>query len=550
MKSLKTISILSVSFILLLIACNDNYLNEEPRSFLSPEVAYKTDAGLASGAVGLYDELGYPYFGSTNFRSYWALINGATDYTQMGLQRAYIPENTLNTEYTPTTAETPLRNTWPYFYRLANNATTVIEYSAEHEWQNDDLRKQTEGEAYFFRGFAHFHLTMLWGNVPMIKEVSSGVKLDFTNSPKEENLAFIIEDLKKAVELLPQVGSQPGRIKKATANHMLAYSYLAAEDYVNAETAAKAAINDPSTGLVTERFGSKIDVPEGNVFWDLFQLDNQNNNKEGLLVLQNGNSELYPQNLPASGGSNFRGPRELIPRYESANGLKSTVQYGGRGYGRYSPTMAYYDLFEPGDIRGEYPCLQTIWTANENRGDIVIGDTLFVFGSPEKSIYPQDDIRLRPFPTKWNKEYDPNDPTRSTPHPNEAAYTGSTIRDGYMIRLAETYLILAEAQMMQGENDDAAESINVVRRRSNAPEISAGDVTIDFILDEKARELWGELRSRKIELFRTGKYIERVQACNPEAGENVSQKHTLLPIPQFEIDLNSEVELQQNPGWN
>ena len=64
----------------------------------------------------------------------------------------------------------------------------------------------------------------------------------------------------------------------------------------------------------------------------------------------------------------------------------------------------------------------------------------------------------------------------------------------------------------------AADNINMVRRRSNAREISASEVTVDFILDEKARELWGEGFSRKVELFRTGKYVERVKKYNPEAG--------------------------------
>jgi len=536
-------------FATLAFSCNDSVLDEEPRSFLSPEVTYNTDGGLASGAVGLYDELGYPYFNSSTWRRTWSLTNGATDFNQMGLQKAEIPVNELNTEYGPATSLTQLNQLWPYYYRMANNATTVIEFSKVHEWQNEALHKQTEGEAHFFRGYAHFFLTMLWGDVPVIREIVSGVKLDFTNSSQAENLQFCIEDFARAAELLPDVPSQPGRITKATGNHMLAYAYLSAKDYGNAETAAMAAINDPNTGLVTERFGSKIDIPYGNVFWDLFQLDNHNNNKEGLLIIQNGNAELYRQYLPASGGSHFRGPRALIPRYERVDGLKSSVQYGGRGYGRYSPTMGFYDLFEPGDIRGEYPCLMTIWTANEAKGDIQIGDTIHVFRS-SNNTYSDDDLRLRPYPTKWNKEYDPNDPTMSTPHPNEEAYTGSTIRDAYLIRLAETYLILAEAQHMQGKDDVAAESINTVRRRSNAREIDASEVSVDFILDEKARELWGELISRKVELFRTDKYIERVQKYNPEAAPNVQEKHTLLPIPQSEIDLNSEAEIIQNPGWN
>jgi hypothetical protein len=541
--------LLGLSILITFTACNDNYLDEKPRSFLSPEVTYDTDAGLASGAVGLYDEIGYLFYGGSNWESIWSITNGATDFNQMGLQKTEQPLNLLNTEYGPATTENSLIKLWSHYYREANNATTIIEFSKKHDWQNDELRKQTEGEAHFFRGYAHFYLTMLWGDVPMIKEIVNGIKLDFTNSPKSENLEFVIEDFKKAAELLPAKSSQAGRITKATGNHMLAYAYLAAKDYPNSETAAKAAINDPNHSLVTQRFGSKVNRPEGNVFWDLFQLNNHNNNPEGLMVFQNGNAELYRQYLPASGGDHFRGPRMLIPRYESANGLVATTQYGGRGYGRFSPTMGYYGLFEPGDIRGKYPCLQTVWVANENRGNIKIGDTLFVFGRPEKSIYKQDDIRLRPFPTKWNKEYDPNDPTMKTPHPDEEAYTGSTIRDHYLIRLAETYLILAEAQHMQSKNNEAAESINTVRRRSNAREISASEVTVDFILDEKARELWGEGFSRKVELFRTGKYIERVKKYNTEAAPNVAEKHTLIPIPQAEIDLNSEAALQQNPGW-
>jgi starch-binding outer membrane protein, SusD/RagB family len=71
----------------------------------------------------------------------------------------------------------------------------------------------------------------------------------------------------------------------------------------------------------------------------------------------------------------------------------------------------------------------------------------------------------------------------------------------------------------------------------------------DFILDEKARELWGEQYSRKVDLFRTEKYQERVKMCNEEAGANASGKHRLLPIPQSEIDLNRNNELTQNPGW-
>lgn len=56
--------------------------------------------------------------------------------------------------------------------------------------------------------------------------------------------------------------------------------------------------------------------------------------------------------------------------------------------------------------------------------------------------------------------------------------------------------MLAEAQIKLGELDEAAETINILRRRSNAYEISAQDVILDFILDERSRKLFTEEQSR------------------------------------------------------
>lgn len=64
--------------------------------------------------------------------------------------------------------------------------------------------------------------------------------------------------------------------------------------------------------------------------------------------------------------------------------------------------------------------------------------------------------------------------------------------DWYVIRLAETYLLLAEAYLNKGDKASAADAINVVRARAKAPLCTAADVTIDYILDERARELYGE----------------------------------------------------------
>ena len=553
MKTTNSKLFLSSALLLGLVACEDDYLREEPQSFLSPTTTYTTDAGLAAGGVGLYDEISSLYFNSGLMRDYQSLANAGTDFMRNGLQPSREDIVALTESYGAATSDENLSALWAHYYRLTNNATSVLEASAEHEWTNPSLQAQAEGEAHFFRGWGHLWLTMLWGDIPPTRESVEGIKVDFMQEPRADVLNYVIEDFQAAAASLPEESIQPGRLNQAAANHMLAYAYLCAEDYANAETAAQAAIDAPNHSLVTERFGSQADNSNGNPFWDLFQLDNHNNNPEGLWVLQNGNGDLTPQYTPSvRSGPAARFVRIFHSRIERVSGLKAGPEYGGRGFTRFSATMPYFELFEPNDQRGQLPNLQKRFTAIEE-GDIegtpvAVGDLIFDFDTPEAGII-QDitDLRLRPWPTKWLKESDPADSTQY--HPNEVAYTGGTIRDHYILRLAETYLVLAEAQLMQGKNAEAAASINAVRTRSGATPITAADVSIDFILDEKARELWGEQYARKVDLFRTGTYVERVKQYNPEASPNVQEKHTLLPIPQSEIDLNREAELKQNPGW-
>ncbi|CAN0073777.1 unnamed protein product, partial [Chrysoparadoxa australica] len=254
MKAIYKISIL-VLCMLTLVACEDDFLNEEPKSFLSPEVTYRTDAGLVSGAVGLYDEFSYPFYSHTRFLGFWAITNGATDFNVQGSARRNNEIHQLTSEFNGATADEDLTDTWAHWYRLVNNATILLDFSADHAWENDALRSRTEGEAHFFRAWGHFYLTMLWGDVPMIQSSIKGVKVDFTRDSQSAVLDFVIQDFTSAMDKLPADPDQPGRITKGTAMHMLAYAYLAKEDYPNAETWAQALIDDPKYSLVTSRVG-------------------------------------------------------------------------------------------------------------------------------------------------------------------------------------------------------------------------------------------------------------------------------------------------------
>ena len=126
-----------------------------------------------------------------------------------------------------------------------------------------------------------------------------------------------------------------------------------------------------------------------------------------------------------------------------------------------------------------------------------------------------------------------------------------------IFRLGEVYLIAAEAALGLGNTTQAASFINVIRRRAASPsqkanyDITPGQVTLDFIMEERERELAGEF-GRWYDLVRPGTdfFLRRVRLYNPHAAANVQAKHALRPIPQSQIDGVIEgPKYPQNPGY-
>jgi hypothetical protein len=142
-----------------------------------------------------------------------------------------------------------------------------------------------------------------------------------------------------------------------------------------------------------------------------------------------------------------------------------------------------------------------------------------------------------------------DDPTRATATVTESA------RDANILRLGDIYLVAAEAQFRLSKNDSAAYFINQVRTRAALPgrtaamQVTASQITLDFILDERARELAGE-QVRWLDLKRTGKLVDRVKANNPDAAPYIQPFHELRPIPQSDIDaVTNKADFRQNPGY-
>jgi hypothetical protein len=124
-----------------------------------------------------------------------------------------------------------------------------------------------------------------------------------------------------------------------------------------------------------------------------------------------------------------------------------------------------------------------------------------------------------------------------------------TFKDQYEMRLAETYLLRAEAYLGNNQKDKAAADINVVRTRAHAtPTPTDGSqIDIDYILDERARELYAE-ELRNMTLFRLGKFVDRSRRYNG-AGHLTGDHQNLWPIPFEDIEKNILAVLEQNPGY-
>jgi len=117
------------------------------------------------------------------------------------------------------------------------------------------------------------------------------------------------------------------------------------------------------------------------------------------------------------------------------------------------------------------------------------------------------------------------------------------------------YLIASEAEMNLGNQAEAVRLMNVLREKRAIPghetdmRISSSDLNIDFILDERGRELSME-QQRFFDLKRTGKFLERIKKMNPDVADVIQEYHQLRPIPQSEIDaLTNKSEFQQNKGY-
>ncbi len=570
MKKIKSYLILLVLFTGT-FSCKKTFLDETPQDFLSATNAFKTTADFTASVNNLY-RLVRAEFYTTN-------DNAPMEYAYRTDMAFYVPAAfpaNLVGEFSTTSSI--VSSHWTALYKIVAEANTVISRIPASQ-MNDADKKLFEARGKFFRAFAYRSLAYIWGGVPLeINEVTAP-KVDYTRATRKEVYTQCISDLVFAAANLPSITAIPatkdGEISSQAANHLLAEVYIADGQFTNAVTAATVVISTPGMALMTARFGSRRTETPGDVYWDLFRKGNQNrkggtNNTEAIWVIQletdiPGGAAISTTGFASGDGFSLERVHAPLIRDVTVNGVSPfrwpTSDYtGGRGVGFFAPSKYFQDSVyaaDPvNDIRNANhnfvrrflcnnpasPLFNTILDFHNMPANTkgTSGATLSS-GVPSRAIYP--------YQTKC---------TEPGGHPANllsGAYplglkngAGFTYQDQYLFRLAETYLLRAEAYLGAANTAAAATDINVVRARSNAAPVTAGNVNIDYILDERIREL-GVEEKRMFTLMRLGKWYDRVVKCNPFYASAALTKYNLWPIPQSEIERNRGAVLAQNPGY-
>ncbi|MDO6809950.1 RagB/SusD family nutrient uptake outer membrane protein [Zobellia galactanivorans] len=550
--------------LILLGACDEDQLIEVPSDFLSPEISYVSPADIEAALVSNYGRMRALNQGTNNNLMHsgtdlcmWARspeIQGLGDY-RTGL----IPSSDVALEF------------WNRYYKVIFNSNAILTRIEAIEYEDQAEKNLHIAEARWFRGFAYRSLGFLYGGVPIVLEEISSPRRDFERSSIDETLNQAIQDLEFAALNLPGVSEvkADGRLNNAAANHYLAELYLAKGQPDQAVSAASTVISDPNINLMTSRFGNRA-TDEGDPYWDLFQRFNQNRssgNQEGILVLQEefnipGNTQIAVTN----GDNNFRYERHYGSLYWFLNGpdgvgafLGPTSRNLGRPVGFVRPTPYFTHT-----VWGWDSATQTFDPDNRNNNRNIQRD--WVVDNPQSAFFGQ---KISDFPQSWFdnltaqdtlRDYYPNITKISTPndHPVEilvdvttgqvANTAGQTFTDWYQIRVAETYLLRAEAYLALGNTAAAADDINILRNRAEATPVEADEVDMNYILDERMRELNIE-ENRRMTLSRLNLLFERTVLGNPFSGLTVQPFNNLFPIPFAEIELNTLGKLEQNPGY-
>ena len=584
-----------------------SFLDEKNWSSQSAEEYYATAEGYESLINGAYSTLKSVY----NTTNYFLLTQLGTD---LGTQNDGTATNALN-QYTVDYANdnATVYNQWKVVYESLKNVNAAIGRAGAVVTKDQDLfdgidkgvLAQRVAEAKFLRALYLFEIVKNWGQAPLILEEPTSPSTTSQLNSGADFYRQILADLQDVMDSslpMKQTAANYGRASKAAAKHLrsLVYltrgyqSYAEDDDFKKAYDDAVDVINNSGHALLDDYAMVHRQATEENdeiIFGINFSAGSGwNNNIQTefyLFVYREGWTDLgfssiycndYASVMPTKYSYllfDWKKDRRTEVTFMSPLNGDPATSVDGRAYGRNwfestngvnvakGDTVIYFPV--PGES-GYKQYTDAEKTAANNRGR-------FFYNYPEgtytdagnddyyKTGYQSFNSKSRAWLPVW-KFKDCN--TRY----NSSGTVENGTRDIYLFRLAETYLIAAEAAVKMGDNSNALYYINQIRKRAmnNTPESGlqeyAGTVTVDNVLDERALELYGEA-PRWNDLQRTGKLAERVLKYNWDVTNitggliqtqlnetTFKSKYKLRPIPVTWLNtLSNGQELGNNPGW-
>lgn len=537
---------------LICISCKKDFLTEKPLSFFTSSNAFITYSDFNTAVNDMYRIVRAEFYTSDQLAPFDYLYS--TDLVFDGQPSTQRHTNLLAT-FSPSSS-IPLSH-WRLLYQVIADANVIIDLAGPSTL-TDAQKKLVIAKAKFFRAIGYRTLAYLYGGVPLTLERVTSPKTNYVRATRAQVYNQCIADLKDAVAGLPAINAVvDGEVNAQVAGHLLAEVYLAAEQYQNSVDAANTVINSSLVALMTGRFGSKAKDTTGNVYWDLFQVNNQNRksgNVESLWVIQM-ETDVPGGAAQSTALAGYALERQHAPYVGSllSNGINPFLwpadnNSGGRGVGWAISTKHFSDEIWQSDfnndIRNANVNFVRIFTAN-NPASPLFGQKININNPPPGITVPS-----RGFYAYQAKCSPPGS------HPGNLidattgllkSTGGITYTDQYMFRLAETYLIRAEAYLGLGNRTNAAADINIVRERSKASPVLPANVNIDYILDERMRE-FGVEEKRMLTLARLGLVYDRVKRYNPYYND-ITPTFNLWPIPAADIEANKDGSLPQNPGY-
>lgn len=622
---------------ILFSGCSEDFLKPDPLSFYEPGATFNSESGLMA-AMAICDR---------HLKAYWAtdsneMLTLGTEYIFSDLMVGAATDklgllDNVASMLTPISDESSLNNLdrtnsiW-YFWRETYNgilyANTIIQYVDGVAALDEATKNAYKGRAYFHRAFRYYALAFQYGDVPLVTKVVEVPKQNYRSTKRDAILQMLVKDLEFAVQWVPDQKDMSliGMVNKGACRMLLAKCYLAIGEYAKAKEQTDILINSSGYALMQDNFGTFNDGGEPatwpitrNVIWDMHRAENKliAANKEVIMGMPNRGAEaesfvkmltmriLYP--------FVFNNQIQTIDSKQALMNIKrNSTDYNskydymrafGRGIATFRPS--YFQTHTLWMVNGKmdgadlrHSSATGNWVRMEdyrvnNKASSEFGKPIQLFSDNGKLLCT-DTIR-RWFDVPHYKFFldDPvNEANISGSDGNRGATDGG-IADWYLYRLAEAYLIRAEAKFYLGDAT-AKDDVNEVRKRAKCTELYT-TVTIGDIMNERARELYWE-EWRNVELTRvslclahSGKPDEwgntyNLDTFDKQSGTDASggsywyqrvtkygmynkgpisitatkgslnyimdKKNIYWPIPNSEIRANNKGKLAQNYGYD